>query len=656
MQHETILGEYISRVDALISVLTFSSRFSSPSWAFMDVLRQDEDLCKQLLERNPGRFENEPYRRKLWFMRERLKRNLAVVGACLNGSAEHRSPDPLSYPDERAFIRDLELMRESLVSQGDADAADAELLDLLRLAQTFGFFLARLDIRQESAVHSAAVAQILKISGVTDDYLSLDESQQLTLLAEQIESGVARDFDRSVLDDQTREVLAVFDLISRMRQDISPQAIGQYVISMAHSASHVLEVLYLGALFDLVGFGESGWHCSLDVSPLFETIEDLSKVEQVLRSLLGEPRYRAMLEAGGNRQEIMLGYSDSAKDGGIVSSAWHLYEAQKQIVGLGREFGVRIRLFHGRGGTVGRGGGPTHEAILAQPAGTVAGAIKFTEQGEVLSYKYSNPETAVFELTMGLTGLMRASLGLVRELPPERKDFLATMDEISLGGETAFRQLTDQGPGFMDYFYTATPVNEIAQLNIGSRPSHRAKSDRSKKSIRAIAWVFGWAQSRHTLPAWYGVGRALETWRNNEPDRLAQLQLMYQDWPFFRALLSNIQMALYKANLSLAEEYSRLCPDTEVRERVYGMIHEEYLRTRRQVMDIAGIRELLEENPVLRLSLSRRNAYLDPLNHIQLALLNRYRSAPPQSAEAGEWLTPLLRSINAIAAGMRNTG
>jgi phosphoenolpyruvate carboxylase len=335
---------------------------------------------------------------------------------------------------------------------------------------------------------------------------------------------------------------------------------------------------------------------------------------------------------------------------------WNLYEAQKRVTQLTNKHGVRCRLFHGRGGTVGRGGGPTHEAILSQPEGTVHGQIKFTEQGEVLSFKYSNQETAVYELTMGLTGLIKASANLVQPTAPERKDYLATMDVLADTGEKAYRQLTDHTEGFLDYFYEATPVSEISLMNIGSRPSHRKKGDRAKTSVRAIAWVFGWAQSRHTLPAWFGIGTALEEWRQNDPTRLAQLQKMYQQWPFFRALLSNTQMALFKAEPNIAKEYAKLCVDEETGKRIYNMFREEYYRTVTQVLNITNSQHLLEENPILEISLTRRNPYLDPLNYIQLTLLERYRNENLSDEQRENWLNPLLRSINAIAAGMRNTG
>jgi phosphoenolpyruvate carboxylase len=351
----------------------------------------------------------------------------------------------------------------------------------------------------------------------------------------------------------------------------------------------------------------------------------------------------------------MLGYSDSCKDGGIVSSGWNLYEAQRKVIALADDRGVSCRLFHGRGGTVGRGGGPTHESILAQPPDTVHGQIKLTEQGEVLSYRYANPETALYELTMGVSGLIKASRCLIEEPAEARNDFLGIMDELARLGEDAYRGLVRDTPGALDYFYEVTPVDAIALLNIGSRPSHRKKADRSLASIRAIPWVFGWAQARHTLPAWFGVGTALERWRGNDLERLAKLQRMYQDWPFFRALLSNTQMSLYKAEMHIARAYVRLAQDRARAEGIYRLIAEEYERTVTQVLNVAGLHGLMEETPELQQSLARRNIYLDPLNHIQVSLLERYRGEKdPEDRE--QWLDPLLRSINAIAAGMRTTG
>jgi phosphoenolpyruvate carboxylase len=417
-----------------------------------------------------------------------------------------------------------------------------------------------------------------------------------------------------------------------------------------------MEVMLLARIGGLAGRRGDKWFCDIRISPLFETIEDLANIEPVLRRLLDNPVYMALLKASGNQQEVMLGYSDSCKDGGILSSSWQLYRAQKKITELAAHYAIDCRIFHGRGGTVGRGGGPTHEAILAQPQGTVHGQIKFTEQGEVLSNKYSNAETAVYEITMGVTGLLKASRSLVHAAEPEQPEHLAILEELARRGEEAYRDLTDRTDGILDYFYEATPVNEIGQLNIGSRPSHRTRGDRSKSSVRAIAWVFGWAQSRHTIPAWYGIGSALGDWVGEDPQRLAKVQEMYRDWPFFRALLSNSQMSIFKADMGIAAEYAGLARDPEKAHRIHGRIWDEYARTVKAILDTAQLKELLEETPGLSLSLSRRNPYLDPLNHIQITMLRRYRNESLSLEQRELWLPALLRSINAIATGMRNTG
>ena len=652
MQHQTILRHYIKRLNGLIPLLTQSRYFCTPNAAFEASLAQNEAAFPDLDQLHGKRFLDEPYRRKLYIMRQRLERNLKRLDALLTGQpAEEQQP---GYHDEQEFLHDLQLMQESLISHDDAHAANGELLDLCRLARTFGFHLVSLDIRQESAVHTAAVADIIAHLPAQPDYEGLDENARLALLAQLIADAI--EIDQSRLTEQTRSVLEVFRVIVQMRHEISPQAIGQYVISMAHTASHVMEVLFLASLVGLVGQRNKQWFCQLEVSPLFETIEDLSHIESVLSRLFDDPGYRECLKAAGGCQEVMLGYSDSAKDGGIIASVWHLHEAQSQVVALAQARGIHTRLFHGRGGTVGRGGGPTHHAILAQPAGTVQGQIKFTEQGEVLSNKYSNAETAIYELGQGITGLLKANISLVQPVVSQEHQFLATMDGLASLGEQYYRSLTEQSPGFLDYFYESTPVNEIASLNIGSRPSHRARGDRSKGSVRAIAWVFGWAQSRHTLPGWYGIGYALEHWRKERQLGLSLLQRMYQEWPFFRTLLSDAQMALFKADMGIAAEYARLCHDPQTGKRIHAVIEAEYRRTCREILAVTGSHELLEQDLLLRFSLHRRDPYLDPLNHIQLALLKRYRDSSLSTEEREHWLTPLLRSINAVAAGLRNTG
>ncbi len=651
MQTSEVLRHYLKQVAELGHILTHSDQMVETTPAFRESLQRDEALCPEAFADKPHRYSNEPYRRKLHLMRYRLQQNLDTAFARLDGKTIQTPAT--AYPSEHEFLADLYLIRDSLESHDDGNIADGKLKDLIRLAETFGFYLVHLDLRQESTRHTEAVSELLAREGLCEDYDTLEEEARLQLLA-----GLLREQPRELtldgLTEPTRETMEVFQVMDRMRAEISPEVFGSYVISMTHSASHVMEVMYLAHRVGLAGHDGKNWFCNISISPLFETIEDLSHIETVMRTLLANDTYASLLRASGNIQEIMLGYSDSCKDGGILASTWNLYEAQKKIIALAAERGIECRLFHGRGGTIGRGGGPTHESIMAQPPNTVHGQIKFTEQGEVLSYKYSNVETAIYELTMGVSGLMKASRGIVHELDPDRNDYIGIMDELAEAGERAYRQLTDDTPSFLDYFYECTPVNEIGLLNIGSRPSHRKQGNRSKSSVRAIPWVFGWALARHTLPAWYGIGSALEKWRRNDPNRLAKLQQMYHDWPFFRALLSNTQMALFKGEMHIAKDYSQLCHDPHTRDTVYGMIREEYDRTIGQVLGVCDCHGLLEENPVLALSLSRRNPYLDPLNHIQITLMKRLREDP--NGDDSVWLDPMLRSINAISAGMRNTG
>jgi len=653
MQARTACMEYMRRLDQLSDHLSYSTRLCQPSPAFLASLEADMARLIAYGEASPHRFVQEPYRRKLSIMRHRLTRNLELIQRAIDGDDPGFATP--GYASIQAFLDDLTLIGDSLVSHGDKEIAEREVRDLTLLVRTFGFHLLHLDIRQESARHGEAVAEIFQLA-LRRDYADLDEEGRLELLSEAVANPNALEFDPSALSAETQETLRVFQLIAHMRRSLGPDCFGRYVISMTHSASHVMEVLCLAAMAGLAGRLGGGWFCHIGVSPLFETIDDLARVDAVLRRLYRLPTYRALLEAYREGQEVMLGYSDSCKDGGILASSWGLYEAQKRIVGLSESEEIPCRLFHGRGGTVGRGGGPTHEAILAQPPGSVRGEIKFTEQGEVLFYKYNNMETATYELTMGVAGLLKASAHLIRPAGADRLDYLGVMDEIARLGEAHYRELTEHTAGFLDYFYEATPVREIGWLNIGSRPSHRKVGDRSKASVRAISWVFAWGQSRHALPAWYGIGAALEAWRGEDPARLAKLQRMYLDWPFFRTLLSNAQMALAKTDMGIAGEYAELCEDPDNGKRMHAMINEEFLRARRQILHVAGSKALLEDNPPLAFSLASRNPYLDPLNSVQVSLLRRLRAIPAAEQPGSPWLEPLLRSINAIAAGMRNTG
>ena len=598
-------------------------------------------------------YLQEPYRHKLVLMRQRIQLKLDQVERALEGGAA--GDDPRAYSHPETFRRDLLQIRDSLLSHGDEAVAGRGLADLIRLTETFGFHLMQLDVRQESGRHTGAVAEIL-LHALGLDYESLTEAQRLATLSEALLQPGDLGCDPALLSEPSRETLRVLAVMAALRREIGAGCFDRYVISMTHAASHVLEVLLLAKQEGLVGRIGGRWFCSIGVSPLFETIQDLACIEPTLGTLLDTPVYRELLAVSGNCQEVMLGYSDSSKDGGILASSWNLYQAQKKIVAQTQARGIDCRLFHGRGGTVGRGGGPTHQAILAQPPDTVRGRIKFTEQGEVLFYRYNNMETAVYELTLGVTGLLKASLSLVRQTTADAPADQAVMEELSRLGESHFRELTERTPGFLDYFYEATPIREIGLLNIGSRPSHRKQQDRSKQSVRAIAWVFSWAQSRQTLPAWYGIGGALAAWCGEDGARLERLRTLYRSWPFFRNLLSNAQMALCKSDLAIGGAYAALASDPATAAAVFERIRAEHDRCVDWILRVAESDRLIADNPPLAASLARRNRLLGPLNAIQVALLQRVRAEPESEAGQNPWVMPLLRSINAIAAGMRNTG
>ena len=643
MQAREVMQEYVRRIEALMDQLTFSSRWCQPTEAFLARLAEDERELAVYLGIRPMRFAEEPYRRKLFLMSQRLRAAIDQLQQELRMRAEHSERPLAAYADADALCADLELMRDSLWSHQDGEVADADLLDLLYLVRSFGLHLAALDIREESTEHEQCVSELLAALGLVDDYTALDESERQALLLRLIEAPPEQEWSRLLLSQGAANTLETISLIANMSAVVGPGAFGSYVISMTHAASDVLEVLFL---FRLCGVYVPGASCPLGISPLFETIEDLCHIRPVLVSLLELREYRGFLAAAGGVQEVMLGYSDSCKDGGILASRWQLYQAQREVVEVCDARGVSVVLFHGRGGTVGRGGGPTHLAIRAQPPDTVRGRIKYTEQGEMITAKYSNPETAAHELTLGLTGTLLASVAEDRF--PEA--YPQTAAQLAAEGECVYRELTEQRDYFFDYFYEATPINEIGSLNIGSRPSHRRKALRSKSAVRAIPWTFAWAQSRHTLPGWFGVGSALQQLLA-EPEGEARLRDMCAQWPFFRAFVDAVQMSLAKGDMPIAASYAALCGDPPRAQEIYAAIETEYERTASAVLRVVGIDELVADNPVLAKSLRRRRPYLDPLNAMQVAFLRKSRKHT-----GGGWSDPILRSINAIAAGIRNTG
>ncbi len=644
---QAALKEYQRRVLKLQNILSHDIEYVTPNEEFIASLQKDVSELKET-----ELFRTEPYRKKLHFMVSRLNANLKTVENRLLGQVTETPAKAFHHVDE--FLQDLYLIRDSLVFHNDVDIAKHDLKDLIRLVETCGFSLYELDVRQESTIHTRTTIEILKQFSPEKDYENLSEEQRIVTLTRQISRKHLPKPNPESLNKEAIETLELFDTMREMRIETGDNLFGTYVISMTHTASHVLEVMFLARLAGLVGFDKNDeFFCNIKISPLFETIEDLKHISEVLTNLFQNTVYMSLLKASGNLQEVMLGYSDSCKDGGILASQWNLYQAQEQVIELTDKYNVKCRMFHGRGGTVGRGGGPTHEAIISQPPDTVHGQIKFTEQGEVLSHKYSNTETAIYELGMGITGLLKASQSLIRKHGKYKTSFHQAMTNIAKTGEKSYRDLTDETEGFLDYFYENTPVTEIGQMNIGSRPSHR-KVDRSKSSIRAIPWVFGWALARHTLPAWYGIGTALKNFREKDGDQL--LKEMYQEWPFFRALISNVQMGLFKAQMDIAKEYSLLWDNKQRSKEIFEKISAEYELTVKEVLSIAGIDELMAETPLLQYSLERREPYIDPLNHIQITTLARHRKHIANSDDESPWLDELLLTINALAAGLRNTG
>ena len=650
LQRMEVLREYIKRVAMLEDNLTLSSQLVTPSAALLDSLGKEHALQRTVFSEQPNRYIREPYRRKLALVAHKLEETLRYTEQRNTGydGAQLRH----GYPDESGFRDDLNVIRDSLISHGDGNLADRELKDLTRLLDTFGFFLARLDVRDESSKHTTAIAEILQADNICADYEKRTEEERTALLADVISGQLTVTIRGQKLSSKCVEMLDLLYVVSASRTEISPLAIGSYVISMCHQASHVLEVVALAKITGLLGTDADGnSFCHLKVTPLFETIDDLNRAGQVLDSLFDVPSYREHLQASGNTQEVMLGYSDSGKDGGILAASWRLYEAQQTIVVAGDRHGVKCVLFHGRGGSISRGGGPTHESIMSQPPGTVRGAIKFTEQGEVLSSKYHHRETAVYELTAGITGLMLATQ---LEAPATQTgtvdQFAHTMETLATRSESVYRAFVDDGPDVIGYFYETTPIKELGQLHIGSRPAHRPGSKPSKDSIRAIPWVFGWAQTRCLLPAWFGVGSAFSDFCASNENGLAHLRILALEWPYFAAFLGNLSMSLAKSEPTISGEYARLCSDPDRAREILQTLEAEYSKAKSMLLTIVESTTLLADNPRLARSLARRDPYIDPLHYIQIALIERVRN------DEDEWLEPLLRSINAISNGLRNTG
>ena len=577
-------------------------------------------------------------------------------------AAPHAVAPHNPYPEAGELLADLRTIDAALQAQRCEALAEHRLKPLIRAVEVFGFQLATVDLRQSSDQHELAVADLLALARLEPDYSALNEAAKQALLLRLLNDARPLRVIGGAYQAHTLSELAIFETAREMRQRYGAGCIRHAIISHTETVSDLLEVLLLQKECGLLhGTLDQDARADLIVVPLFETIEDLRNAAGIMDAFYHLPGVAAMVQRGHfdqyHEQDIMLGYSDSNKDGGIFTSNWELYRAETALAALfdalSQELGqpLRLRLFHGRGGTVGRGGGPSYQAILAQPAGTVRGQIRLTEQGEVIGSKYANPEIGRRNLETLVAATLEATL-----LPPPEPvpdEYLQAAAELSQASMDAYRALVYGTPGFTDYFFSATPIREIAELNIGSRPASRKPSQRIE-DLRAIPWGFSWGQCRLTLPGWYGFGSAVQALqqRLGEDAALALLRQMHQHWPFFRTLLSNIDMVLAKSDLSLGRLYADLVPQADLRQRVFAAIEAEWHRTQQLLGRITGATAPLAGNLALARSISHRFPYIDPLHHLQVELIRRYRAGRQhEKVQRGIHL-----SINGIAAGLRNTG
>ena len=632
-QSKAALSLYLENLHALGAELSISGELTEVSPALAALAEGAHDPSKQRAD--------EPYRLALAGVYARL----AAAYVQLTGEAPPR-PSALAaepYTSAAALKADLKVILESLLAQHGEAFAVGPLPELIRAVDIFGFHLATLDMRQNSAVHERVVAELLKTAGVCPDYAGLDEGARCDLLLRELGHGRLLGSPYATYSDETRRELDTLGAAAEVKRLYGPESIRAYIVSNTTSVSDLLEVYML---LKEVGLYAPGDPPSTEIfaEPLFETIEDLRSASETMKRYLGFPLVGALLKAPG-LQEVMIGYSDSNKDGSYLTSTWELFKASRALAQVVQGEGLRLQLFHGRGGAVGRGGGSSFEALLAQPQGTVGGRIRITEQGEVVANKYADPELARQSLETLTAGVVLASL----RKPPA--DELAggrgeAMDALANASLAAYRKIVET-PGFVYYFYAATPISEIADLNIGSRPTARS-GNRTLAGLRAIPWVFSWSQSRAMLPGWYGFGSAVE--QSGVP--LEQLTEFAEAWPFFAATLANMEMVLFKSDMAIAGRYASLVPDRNLADAVFNQIRAEWERTVEAVLKITGQTSLLDKNADLAAIIRARLPYIDPLNHLQIELIRRLRAGDDSEAvRNGVHLT-----INGVAAGLRNTG
>ena len=689
-QRELMLRRYVRSVEQLRDQLSISMQWSQVSPALLESLEMDRLRFPEIYDERAARYRLEPYRLKISYVLERLRltleRNQQLAQAGWEAPGERPTPSPapeglaaggpsgdLHYASAEEFRGDLELVRDSLVATG---LSCESLEDLLCQVHIFSFCLASLDIRQESTRHSDALDELSRYLQLPVPYAEMDEESRIAWLLGELQTRRPLLPQAARWSPATAETFAVFRMLQRLQQEFGARICNTYVISMSHTVSDLLEVMLLAKEAGLVD--PIARHSRLLVIPLFETVEDLQGAPAVMGRLFADPFYRELLSSdrpgAEPLQEVMLGYSDSNKDSGFLSSNWEIHRAQIALQKLASQHGVALRIFHGRGGSVGRGGGPAYQAILAQPSGTLRGRIKITEQGEVLASKYALPELALYNLETVTTAVLQNSM--VSAPIDDTPSWNALMERLAARSRDHYRALVHDNPDLVAFFQQCTPIEEISKLQISSRPARRKSGAKDLSSLRAIPWVFGWTQSRFLLPSWYGVGAALQQELEDDPAQMELLQLLYQRWPFFRMLISKVEMTLSKVDLELAQHYVRSLGRPENREAfeaIFAAIAKEFALTRDLVLKISNHTRLLDADPALQLSVDLRNRTIIPLGFLQVALLRRLRDQnrqPPMSEGAAggasrdvertysrsELLRGALLTINGIAAGMRNTG
>ncbi len=651
-QCEVALRHYLTEAHALGGELSLSAMLAP-------VTPEMQARAERSPDQNPHRAD-EPYRRALIGIYARLAATLQQLTG--TEALRHAVAPQHPYASAAEFLGDLQVIERSLQAHHAQALVGPRLAPLMRAVQVFGFHLATLDLRQSSDQHEAVVAELLQRARIEPDYAALDEAARRRCLLALLDDARPLRVHGAAYSELARGELAIFESAREALARYGRDAIRHYIISHTESVSDLLEVLLLqkecGLLTGTLDGGDA--RAALITVPLFETIADLRRSEPIMREFYALPGVRALVARSGAEQDVMLGYSDSNKDGGFFTSNWELYRAETALVGLFNELRadgpITLRLFHGRGGTVGRGGGPSYQALLAQPPGTVNGQIRLTEQGEVIASKYAHPEIGRRNLETLVAATLEATLLHPTKTAP--KSFLEAAAEISAGSFKAYRQLVYETPGFTEYFFAATPIREIAELNLGSRPASR-KATRAIEDLRAIPWSFSWGQCRMALPGWCGFGTAIEGFLGpaaGRPARVELLQRMHRQWPFFRTLLSNLDMVLAKSDLRIAARYVDLVEDRPVAKRIFGALRAEWQRTQDALALITGEAERLQSNPALARSIAHRFPYLDPLNHLQVELLRRYRNRREGQAGVDRLQRGIHLSINGIAAGLRNTG